>query len=155
MTLSLVIRIRKLSESSFISGHYNNRGPQGWENFFPKCPLIKVWAFHYFLWTKQQNFHQWNAKNMAIQHLQCSNKIKIFILVCNHITRWPYWLVNSIEFFLAEFSWKWSFVPKGERPPTWPRWRRSSRANQSEISRAQFVFLWTIRVCIINVVKII
>ena len=49
--------------------------------------------------------------------------------------------VNTIEFFLEEFSWKHSLVPRGENwfcswPPSWPPWRHvqtNNRGNRTEL----------------------
>ena len=49
--------------------------------------------------------------------------------------------VNTIEFFLEEFSWKHSLVPRGEKwfcswPPSWPPWRHvqtNNRGNRTEL----------------------
>ena len=42
--------------------------------------------------------------------------------------------VNTTEFFLEEFTWKWSLVPRGEKcacswPPTWLSWRHVQTSN--------------------------
>ena len=62
--------------------------------------------------------------------------------------------VKTKEYFLEEFTWKLSLVPRGEKyfcswPPTWPPWRHVQTSNSlSLLSRRQskiYLTKWTAR----------
>ena len=67
--------------------------------------------------SRHQLFRQWivtsgyGLYSPKEQRKLSKVKSKVF-LVCNHVTRRLCWGVNTIKFFLGEFTWQWSLVPR-------------------------------------------
>ena len=72
--------------------------------------------------------------NMMTQLTWSEQAFYITILALQPCDRVAMLGVNTAEFFLEEFTWKWSLVPRGEKcacswPPTWPSWRHVQTSN--------------------------
>ena len=87
------------------------------------CPKPVLWEMNLFISFVPTNLHnrwprKWKRSTLGLQP-----RDKAAMLV-----------VDIIEFFLEQFTWKWSLVPRGEKcfcswPTTWPPWRNVQTSN--------------------------